>query len=183
MSLLNSREDGNHFGVGGYFSSHLTPVDDRFDSWAATLDTRLHLPLRLEFTGSAYRGSALGGLGAGAFKDYVYHLNGVTGQYRIHPLDDVGGWAQLKEKINERVEFNAAFGLDNVFTGQLLRYVVPNGTPYQNLARNRTYTGNVIYSPSAYLLFSFEYRHLESAPITGPTNASDTIGIAAGYKF
>jgi hypothetical protein len=60
---------------------------------------------------------------------------------------------------------------------------VPNGTPYQNLARNRTFTGNVIYSPSAYLLFSLEYRHLESAPITGLTNASDVIGIAAGYKF
>jgi hypothetical protein len=183
MSLHDSREDGNHFGVGGYFSPHLTPVDDRFDSWAATLDTRLHLPLRLEFTASAYRGSALGGLGAGAFKDYVYHQSSVTGQYYIHPLDDVGGWAQLKEKVNERIEFNAAFGLDNVFAGQLRRYTVPNGTPYQNLARNRTFTGNVIYSPSAYLLFSLEYRHLQSAPITGLTNATDIIGIAAGYKF
>jgi hypothetical protein len=183
MSLHDSREEGNHFGVGGYFSSHLTPVDVPFDSWAATLDTRLHLPLRLEFTGSAYRGSALGGLGAGAFKDYVYHESSVTEQYRIHPLDDVGGWAQLKEKVNERVEVNLAFGLDNVFAWQLRRYAVPNGTPYQNLARNRTFTGNVIYSPSAYLLFSLEYRHLESAPITGLTNASDVIGIAAGYKF
>jgi hypothetical protein len=183
MSLHDSRDDGNHFGVGGYFSSHLTPVDDRFDSWAATLDTRLHLPLRLEFTGSAYRGSALGGLGAGAFKDYVYHLGSISGEYHIYALDDVGGWAQLKEKVNERVEFNAAFGLDNVFAAQLRRYAVPNGTPYQNLARNRTYTGNVIYSPSAYLLFSFEYRHLESTPITGAANASDAIGIAAGYKF
>ena len=33
----------------------------------------------------------------------------------------------------------------------------------QNLARNRTFTGNVIYSPSAYLLFSLEYRRLESS--------------------
>lgn len=183
MSLHDSKEDGNQFGVGGYFSSHLTPVDVRFDSWAATLNTRLHLPLRLEFTGSAYRGSALGGLGAGAFKDYVYHENSVTGQYHIFPLDDVGGWTQLKEKVNERLEFNAAFGLDNVFSKQLRRYVVINGTPFQNLARNRTFTGNVIYSPSAYLLFSLEYRRLESAPIIGVTNATDVIGIAAGYKF
>jgi hypothetical protein len=183
LSLHDSKEDGNQFGIGGYFSPHLPPVDDRFDSWAATLDARLHLPLRLEFTGSAYRGSALGGLGAGAFKDYVYHESSVTGEYHIHPLDDVGGWAQLKEKVNERLEFNAAFGVDNDFAGQLRRYAVPNGTPYQDLARNRTYTGNVIYSPSAYLLFSFEYRHLESAPITGVTNTSDVVGIAAGYKF
>jgi hypothetical protein len=182
ISLLDSKPEGNHLGVGGYFSPHLTPVGGRFDAWAATLDSRLLLPLRLEFTGNAYRGSALGGLGAGVYKDYVYHETS-SGQYRIHPLDDVGGWAQLKEKVSERLEFNAAFGLDNVFASQLRRYAVPNGTPYQNLARNRTYTGNVIYSPSAYLMFSFEYRHLESAPISGVTNAADIVGIAAGYKF
>ncbi len=39
----------------------------------------------------------------------------------------------------------------------------------QNLARNRTFTGNVIYSPSAYLLFSLEYRRLESFPVDGPS--------------
>jgi hypothetical protein len=32
-------------------------------------------------------------------------------------------------------------------------------------------------------MFSFEYRHLESAPISGVTNAADIVGIAAGYKF
>jgi hypothetical protein len=54
---------------------------------------------------------------------------------------------------------------------------------YQNLARNRTYTGNVIYSPTASLLFSLEYRHLESAPVIGAPAKSNIIGIAAGYKF
>jgi hypothetical protein len=53
----------------------------------------------------------------------------------------------------------------------------------QNLARNRTITGNVIYSPSAYLLFSLEYRHLESFPIVGLPAESDIIGVGAGYKF
>jgi hypothetical protein len=54
---------------------------------------------------------------------------------------------------------------------------------YQNLARNRSYTGNAIYSPSAYLLFSLEYRRLESAPVNGPTAGSNIIGLGAGYKF
>lgn len=182
ISALDLKESGDHVGVGGYSSPHLTPVGERYNAWAATFDTRLTLPLRLEFTGNAYRGSALGGLGAGAYKDYVYHEN-ASGQYHIHPLDDVGGWSQLKEKVNERLEFNVAFGLDNLFARQLRRYAVPNGTPYQNLARNRTYTGNVIYSPSAYLMFSLEFRHFESAPISGTTNAADVVGIAAGYKF
>ncbi len=106
------------------------------------------LPARLEFSGSAYRGLGLGGLGAGGYKDFVYRIDPDTNGYYVRPLDDVGGWAQLKEKLTERVELNAAFGMDNVVAGQLRRYAVPGGTVYQNLARNRTYTGNVIYSPN-----------------------------------
>ncbi|MEI9979813.1 MAG: hypothetical protein WDN23_12620 [Edaphobacter sp.] len=186
IAILGSKahEDGNHFGIGGYFSPHLTPFGTRFDSWAATVDTRLVLPARLEFTGSLYRGLGLGGLGGGGYKDFVYRSDPDNmNKYYVRPLDDVGGWAQLKEKLTERLEFNAAFGMDNVFAGDLRRYAVPNGTMYQNLARNRTYTGNVIYSPKAYLLFSFEYRHLDSSPILGSSVGANIIGLAAGYKF
>ena len=107
----------------------------------------------------------------------------IPGGYYFRTLDDVGGWAQLKEKLTERIELNAAFGLDNVFAHELRHYFVPGGTMYQNLARNRTYTGNVIFSPSAYLLFSLEYRYLESSPVDGMPASSNVIGLGAGYKF
>jgi hypothetical protein len=181
-SGLNA-ENGNHFGVGGYFAPHRPFTGKEFDSWAATLDTRLHLPARLELTGSFYRGLALGGLGGGAFKDFEYRIDPDTGNYYIHPLDDVGGWAQLKEKINERVELNGAFGMDDAFAGEVRRFSVPTGTMYQNLSRNQTFTGNVIYRPSAYLLFSLEYRHLESSPVLSPAAKSNVIGLGAGFKF
>jgi hypothetical protein len=181
-SGLNA-ENGNHFGVGGYFAPHRPFTGKEFDSWAATLDTRLHLPARLELTGSFYRGLALGGLGGGAFKDFEYRIDPDTGNYYIHPLDDVGGWAQLKEKINERVELNGAFGMDDAFACEVRRFSVPTGTMYQNLSRNQTFTGNVIYRPSAYLLFSLEYRHLESSPVLSPAAKSNVIGLGAGFKF
>jgi hypothetical protein len=184
VALLGSKlDEGSHLGFGGYFAPHISPFGRRFDAWAGTLDMRLLFPARLEFTGSFYRGEALGGLGGGAFKDFAYRADPDTGGYYFRPLDDVGGWAQLKEKISERVELNAAFGLDNVFATELRCYAVPVGTTYQNLARNRTYTGNVIYSPSAYLLFSLEYRHLESSPVTGLSTGSNVIGLGVGYKF
>jgi len=184
VALLGSKpEEGSHLGVGGYFAPHLDPVGHRFDAWAGTLDAKLLLPAHLSFTGSFYRGKALGGLGAGGFKDFAFAADPGTNSYYVRPLDDVGGWAQLKEKLSERLEFNVAFGLDNVFANELRPYAVTGGTTYQNLARNRTYTGNTIYSPSAYLLFSLEYRHLESSPITGPAAGSNIIGLGAGYKF
>jgi hypothetical protein len=41
----------------------------------------------------------------------------------------------------------------------------------------------VIYKPSAYLLFSLEYRHLESSPELEPSAESNIIGLGAGFKF
>lgn len=185
IALLGSvrDENRNHFGVGGYFAPHQSALGRSFDSWAATADARLLLFARLQFTGSFYRGLALGGLGGGAYKDFAYSPNPVTGGYYFRPLDDVGGWAQLKEKVSERLEFNGAYGMDNIVAGQLLRYYVEDAPTVQNLARNRTFTGNAIYSPSAYLLFSLEYRRLESFPVEGLSSESNIIGVGAGYKF
>ena len=183
-SVVNSNEDRDHFGIGGYFAPHYSTVlGHGFDSWAGTLDARLLLPARLEFSGSFYRGQALGGLGGGAYKDFAYEANSNSTGYYFRPLDDVGGWAQLKERLSERLELNAAFGIDNAFADELRRYAVSGGTTYQNLSRNRTYTGNVIYSPSAYLKFSLEYRYLESFPIFGLPARSNIIGLGAGYQF
>lgn len=173
----------SHFGMGGYFAPHTSSFGPGFDSWAATVDARFSLPARLELSGNIYRGAALGGLGGGGFKDFGYNSNPLTNVYYVHALNDTGGWLQLKEKFSERIEFNAAYGLDDVFAGQLRRYYVPGGSPIENLAGNRTYTGNVIYSPSAYLLFSLEYRHLNSAPVIGSSVQGNIIGLAAGFKF
>jgi len=186
FALLGPRPDeesGNHFGLGGYFAPHRTSLGHSFDSWAATVDARLLIPGRFEFTGSFYRGLAIGGLGGGAFKDFVYRSDPDTGAYYLRPLDDVGGWAQLKEKINERVQLNGAFGIDNAFASEVRLFTVPAGALYLNLSRNRTYTGNVIYSPSAYLLFSLEYRHLDSSPVLSLPAGSNIIGLGAGFKF
>lgn len=178
-----NHDSENHFGVGGYFAPHNDSLGKKYDAWAGTLDGRFQLPAQFQLTASFYRGLGLGGLGGGAYKDFVSSYDADTKGYYFRALDDVGGWLQLQEKFSERLQFNAAFGLDNVFARELRPYAVYGGSIYQNLARNRTYTGNVIYSPSAYLLFSLEYRHIESAPVMGSTNGANVIGIAAGYKF
>ncbi|MGA2852016.1 MAG: hypothetical protein ABSE46_23685 [Terracidiphilus sp.] len=186
VSLLgpgSREENGDHFGLGGYFAPHRVQTNQRFDSWVATADTRIVLPVRLELTGSVYRGLGLGGLGGGAYKDFGYITEPNGGGNYLNPLDDAGGWAQLKEKISSRVELNGAFGMDDAFASELRKISAPGGTIYQNLSRNQTFTGNVIYKPSLYLLFSLEYRHLESYPVFNSSTGSNVIGLGAGFKF
>jgi hypothetical protein len=178
LGLLGNA-DGPSIGVGGYFSPHKTTTGAGFNSWAGTLDFRLPLPESFEMSGSFYRGLGLGGLGGGAYKDYIYiYSSGET-----VPLDDVGGWAQVKKTAGPRLEFNGAFGMDNIFSSEMREYASTATTGYLGLTRNRTFFANTIYSPSAYLLLSLEVRHITSTPITGPAADSNVIGIGAGYKF
>lgn len=172
---------GLQLGVGGYFSPHREGSDFKFNAWAATLDWRIPVYKFLELSGNAYRGAALGGLGAGAFKDYVYRYQGTDDSYNA--LDDVGGWTQLKVRPGERLEFNAAYGLDNAFAGELRPNLPVGPSFYQNLARNSTIMSNVIYSPTAYTLFSVEYRRIDSSPASGTPSLSNVYGVAAGYRF
>ncbi|MGD0366871.1 MAG: hypothetical protein ABSA94_05405 [Acidobacteriaceae bacterium] len=184
MAFGSQEDAGFRLGAGGYFAPHRTPYGAEFDSWAGTLDYRQPLPGRMQLSGDFYRGSALGGLGGGAYKDYgVREDLDHPGAFYVRPLDAVGGWAELKERATERLEFNAALGTDSVFAGELHRYPGPAVGVYQNLNRTQTFTGNAIYSPSAWLLFSLEYRHLESSTLDTPSAASNIIGVAAGYKF
>jgi hypothetical protein len=183
VALAGVKDDvGPEFGFGGYFSPHRTAGGKRFDAWAGTMDYRLPMSGGLALSGSFYRGQALGGLGAGGYKDYIYSSDGSN--YFFRALDDVGGWTQLKERAGERLEFNAAFGIDNVFASELRQYDNSTGSfSYQNLARNRTFFTNVIYSPSAYLLFSLEYRRIQTSPVVGVNTTGNVWGLAAGYKF
>ena len=175
---------GVQFGVSGMLAPHrVASPAISFYSWAAAADFRVPVSRFTQVTGNAYYGAGLGGLGAGAYKDYVWQMQMLENELYYRVLNDAGGWVQWKQKAGDRLEFNEAFGMDNVPGYQLRPYAGPYPVSYYNLARNRTATANVIYSPSAYLLFSLEYRHIMSSYVTAPTQSSDVIGLAAGYKF
>jgi hypothetical protein len=184
VALLGRSENGGlQLGAGGFFAPHRI-FGFKFNSWAGTLDYRIPIKSHAEFSGSFYHGQALGGLGGGAYKDYLVRVDPThPNSFDYDTLEGSGGWAQLKYRVDEHLEFNGAFGTDQVPAYQLRPYAGPASNVYLNLARNRTYVANVIYSPSTYLLFSLEYRHLQSSPVNGATNSGDIIGIATGYRF
>ena len=185
IALLSGAEDsGLQLGVGGLFVPHRSIGGTRFNSSAFTVDYRFPLGQHAQVSGSGYWGEALGGLGGGAFKDYVFGLDPLspTG-YAFKDLHAIGGWTEFKARPNERLQFDAALGTDQVPASELRPYAGNASAYYLNLARNLTYTGNVIYTPSAYLLFSLEYRHLQSAPVNDYNATGEVIGIAMGYRF
>jgi hypothetical protein len=81
------------------------------------------------------------------------------------------------------LEFNEAVGIDDVPAHEVRRYYPTGAGTYQNLAGTQTVMGNVIFSPSAWLQFSLDYRHLTSFSASYPAASSHVIGVAAGYKF
>ena len=174
---------GFRLGAGGYFSPHAASGVFHYDAWAATLDYRLPLSHHLEATGAFYRGLALGGLGGGAYKDFIYTVS-TSGAYQFErPLDAAGGWSQITARLGQHFEANTAFGLDDAFASELRPYATATGGTYANLIRNGTFFSNLIYSPNAYTVFSFEYRKIDSTPVTGVATAADVYGVAVGYKF
>ena len=178
-----TQKEGSEFGIGGYFSPHRTSDDSRFNAWAATADARIRLGDHLQFLGSAYRGMAIGGLGAGGYVDYFYQYRGANTE-TLRPLDTVGGWTQLKIQPQEKIELNGGFGIDNPFAKEIRSSQAPAGiSGYTGIARNRQVFANIIYTPSSYLLLSLEYRRLWSSYAAGSTYFSDAIGLGAGYRF
>lgn len=128
-------------GVAGYYSPHrfsaspFAPGKD-FAAWAGTLDFRLPLGRGLSLTGSAYRGAALGGLGGGGYRDYVFRGTGAAMELRA--LDDAGGWVQLHHAINQRWAWNGGVGIDNPFVRQIRAFPGTGfSNSYNNVARNR----------------------------------------------
>jgi hypothetical protein len=166
-------------GAGGYYARQSYGQTQHVDAWAATADWKLPLGRRLEVSGEAYRGRGIGGLGGGAFKDYVF--DETTG--RVSGFDAVGGWSQIKARLTSSIEANGAFGQDNGYASEIPYSDRPSANVYSELARNRTVLGNVIFRPRAYIVLSAEYRNIHSWQVVGPVNQANTFGLTAGYLF
>ena len=166
-------------GAGGYYGRQKYPYGSHIDAWAGSADWKLPLSPRFELSGELYRGRALGSLGGGAFKDYVSY-----GKHRVRGLNDEGGWAQFKARLSSTLEANAAIGQDSAFAQQVRAAVMPaTPTTYSGLVANRTLFGNLIYRPRTYLLFSLEYRRIQSWQVAPPTVSTPAIGITVGYLY
>jgi len=169
-------------GASGYYSRQNWGEGWIADGWAAVGDWRVPLSSRFEFSGEAYRGRAVGGLGGGIGQSVLISANPTNFAPDFLPLNSIGGWSQIKFSATSRLEFNGAFGIDNPFANDLRAIPSPAGVYPSVLAANRSAMANFIYRPRSDLLFSGEYRHLRTSELVNYYSA-DQVNVMMGVLF
>ncbi len=95
----------------------------------------------------------------------------------------MGGWAQLKFKVKSNFEINGAFGSDNPFAGELRHYNSYLLYPEGAYTRNWSPFVNFIYQIRSDVLFSTEYRYLNSTVLDSGSNGANQVNLSLGYIF
>jgi hypothetical protein len=171
-------------GVGGYNSKQLYFPHTQIESWLAAVDWQVPVSTWMAFSGSIYRGSAIGGLGGGLGRSVISKLgDGSTLETNLHALDTVGGWTQMKLTLGPRYEINTAFGEDNPLGSELKTALEAPSYLDASLARNWTAFTNIIYHPRSNLLLSLEYRRIRSQEFNAEAGSANHINMSMGVQF
>jgi hypothetical protein len=170
-------------GVGGYYGRQNWGFGRGVDGWAGTTDVTIPLGRYVDFTGEFYRGRAVGGFGGGVGQSVVLSGPEMDPATTIHGLDSLGGWVQLKYKPKANFEVNFALGQDNPFAGELRNFPATEAFYGQLISRNLTPFVNFIYHARSNVLFSAEYRRLQTYDLDSNLETANQIGLSVGYIF
>lgn len=170
-------------GVGGYYNRQDYGFDRNVDGWAGMTDIELPLNHQFSLSGKFYRGRAVGGLYGGIGRSVLFNGDPTLAITEVHALNSLGGWAQLKYRPVNKLEFNAAFGMDNPYAADLKYFTYARSYGDPTLAKNQEGFVNMIYRPRSDLLFSAEYRHLTTYNITNGSNSASHLNLMMGVLF
>jgi hypothetical protein len=170
-------------GVGGYYGRQNWAFGRAVDGWAGVTDLTLPLGELLDFSAEFYRGRAVGGLGGGVGQSILLSGPIYSPGTAIYGLDSTGGWLQLKFKPRPNFELNFAYGEDQPFASELR--VFPASALYYgySISRNQSPFVNFIYRVRSDVLFSVEYRRLQTTPVNGGANIANRLIVSLGYAF
>jgi len=170
-------------GAAGYYSRQNWAFDHDNDGWAGMADWDIPIMSRLSWSGEFYRGRAVGGIGGGISRSVVFDGTPGSPSTPVRGLDSMGGWSQLKFKATNRLEFNAAFGVDDPTSSQVRAGTASQPYVGQLFTQNRGGLVNFIFRPRSNLLFSTEYRYLQSFPLPSSNNTADQFNVMMGVLF
>jgi len=171
-------------GAGTYYARHYWGSGHTVDAWAATADWMIPFGGRWELSGEFYRGRALGGLGGGIGRSALFSGAAVYTSTRVKGLNATGGWAQLKFRQTDKLEWNGAYGEDSVPAGDLRLFpLIQQGYYDPSIARNQSSLINFIYRPRSDLMLSLEYRRFRTFMFQGDSQKANHINLSMGVLF
>ena len=170
-------------GAGGYYSRQNYGFGRIVDAWAGMTDWDLPLSHQLSLSGKFYRGRGLGGLGGGIGRSVLFSGDPSSPLTEVRALNSVGGWAQLKYRPANKVEFNGTFGQDIPYSADMRAFPAPQAFGDPTLIKNQEGFVNVIYRPRSDLLFSAEYRHLKTYTINNGNYQAHHLNLTMGVLF
>jgi hypothetical protein len=170
-------------GVGGYYGRQNWAFGRAVDGWAGVTDLTVPLGELLDFSAEFYRGRAVGGLGGGVGQSILLSGPIYSPGTAIYGLDSTGGWLQLKFKPRPNFELNFAYGEDQPFASELRLF--PASALYYgySISRNQSPFVNFIYRVRSDVLFSVEYRRLQTTSMNSGANIANRLIVSLGYAF
>jgi hypothetical protein len=170
-------------GVGGYYGRQNFGFGRNVDGWAGTTDLTIPLGRYLDLSAEFYRGRSLGGLGGGIGQHVLLSGDLTYSSTTAEGLDSIGGWVQLKFKPWTNFEVNGAVGQDNPFASELRRF--PASASYYGplLSKNLSPFVNFIYQVRSDVLFSVEYRRLQTFVLDSNSQIANHVNVSVGYIF
>jgi len=170
-------------GTAGYYGRQDWTFHHHADGWAGMADWEIPLAPRLDLSGEFYRGRAVGGIGGGISRSVLFLGEPDEATTPIQALDSRGGWSQLKFRATSKLEFNAAFGIDSPTAAEVRASAGSEQYVGPLLVQNRAGLVNFVYRPRSNLLFSTEYRHLQSFQLANINNSGQQVNLVMGVLF
>src|SRR5262249_37358720 len=171
-------------GASGYYSRQNWGFNRNIDAWAGTSDWTVPLGSRFELDGEFYRGRAIGGLGGGLGRSVLFNTTPADPHARIKALNATGGWAQIKFRQNDKLEWNGAYGQDSVPARTVRFYPFFQQTYVgASITRNQSALANFIYRPRSDLMLSLEYRRIRTLSILTNYDQANQISFSMGVLF
>lgn len=174
------------FGVAGVIAPQRYPGANEVNGWGSLVDWKTPIAPHLELSGEFFAGKGIGGFGGLGLENlqnpnYQYLANTAP---TIAKLSSMGGWSQLKFRVNERNEFNVAAGYGGLKSFDLRSAALLDPNLAVVPAKNESVLMNYIFRPRSDLVFSLEYRRLRTMQAIEDTPYSaNHIGASAGFIF
>jgi hypothetical protein len=173
-------------GVSGIYSPQTYFNGYQISGWAGVLDWKFPLVPRTELSGQFFTGRGIdgfGGLPLSAVQPQNQYFFNVIVAPTLADIGVIGGWSQLKVRVNSRSEFNVAAGTGGRNSFSLRQAAASNAFLATVPARNEMFFVNYIFRPRSDLVFSTEYRRLRTYEVSGAPNVAGQVGLALGFLF